>query len=90
MMTEAELTKISKRKMAHHRLVFYETPNGKIQILSHKKRKGYVPLRVAGEEIEMTINHVNEDRMLIHCLKVAHAADAKSEEIYPNLDEIYL
>ncbi len=91
MMTEAELKKISKRRMAHPRLIFYETPNGKILILSHKKSKECVPLQVAGEEVEMTTNCVKEEtRSAADTPRVANTADAKSEGFYPNLYEVDL
>ena len=64
---------------------------GKIHILSHKKRKGYIPLRVAGEEVEMTTNCVKEEtRSAADTLRVANTADAKSKGFYPNLDEVDL
>ncbi len=45
MTTEAELKKMNKRKMAHHRLIFYETPDGRKRTVSHNKSKGYVTLK---------------------------------------------
>ncbi len=54
------MNRTAKRKMAHHRLIFYETPEGRIHILSHEKRKGYVPLKIADNKVEMTAKQTGE------------------------------
>ncbi len=36
--------------MTYHGLIFYETPDGKIPMVSHKKSKGFVTLRINEKE----------------------------------------
>ncbi len=91
MMTEAELKKIAKRKMDHHRLIFYETADVKIHILSHKKRMGYIPLQVAARREETKMNPLGRGKESnVDNPEAANTEDLKSDGFYPNLDEVDL
>ena len=80
MVTEAELKEMNKRKMAHHRLIFYETRDGRIKAISHEKKEGYVTLKMGDND---NPNGVNK--------KDSIPQEARPHEaVYPNLGEVDL
>ena len=83
MTSEEELRRMNKRRTAHHRLIFYgrptETHDGRIKMVSHKKSKGYVTLKL----------NENEEAMEMANKETAGQLAIKPQEgVYANLDEV--
>ncbi len=79
MTTEAELKRMNKRRMAHHRLIIYETPDGRVKMVSYKKSKSYVTLKLKEKD---------EGTELMNNETAGQLAIKTQESVYPYLDEV--